>query len=93
MTTRRAQRSIRAHKGGITALAYSADGNWLATAGRDGLVKVWDMVRPRPPRVFGGHTGEVRALSFAPDGTALASAGADSAIRFWSTAFIVKRGS
>ena len=93
MTTRRLERSIRAHQGAAAALAFSGDGRWLATAGRDGRVRLWDMNRPRPPRTFGGQSGEVRALSFAPDGQTLASAGADGTVRLWSTAFMARSGS
>ena len=65
----------------------------LATAGRDGRVRLWDMTRPRPARTFVGHEGEVRALSFAPDGATLASAGAVGVVRLWSTAFMARSGS
>ena len=93
MTTRRLERSIQAHKGAATALAYSGDGRWLATAGQDGRVRLWDTTRPRQPRTLTGHTGEVRSLSFAPDGATLASAGTDGTVRLWSTAFMTRSGS
>jgi WD40 repeat protein len=63
---------IRAHNGAAFALAFSADGRWLATSGLDQTVVIWDARR----RTFvntlalGGNAADV---SFSPDGTTLAA--------------------
>ena len=36
-------RTIKAHLGTVTALAFSADGQWLASGGTDNLVKIWSV--------------------------------------------------
>ena len=66
--------------GKIRALAYSADGRTLASAGSDWMTHVWDVATNRHLAVFAGHEGEVQAAAFTRDGATLATAGADGTI-------------
>ena len=40
-TNWRVEKTVQAHNGGITSLAVNPDGTSIATAGEDGLVKIW----------------------------------------------------
>uniref|UniRef100_A0A453J811 Transducin/WD40 repeat-like superfamily protein n=1 Tax=Aegilops tauschii subsp. strangulata TaxID=200361 RepID=A0A453J811_AEGTS len=40
---------IRAHKGAIVAMKFSSDGQYLATGGEDGVVRVWRVVEGERP--------------------------------------------
>uniref|UniRef100_A0ACD5TTM9 Uncharacterized protein n=1 Tax=Avena sativa TaxID=4498 RepID=A0ACD5TTM9_AVESA len=40
---------IKAHKGAIVAMRFSADGQYLATGGEDGVVRVWRVVEGQRP--------------------------------------------
>ncbi|MER3559507.1 MAG: serine/threonine protein kinase, partial [Armatimonadota bacterium] len=62
-----------AHNEEILALAFSPDGQQLATASFDGTVKLWQMPAGTLVRTFGGHTGTANAVAFSPDGTQLAT--------------------
>ena len=74
---------LAGHTRHIRALAYSPDGNYLATAGEDLVVRVWDLKTGQEGRLFRGHTTTVNALAFSADGTTLVSGGADGSVRLW----------
>ena len=59
--------SVSAHEGGVSALAASPDGAWLATAGFDGGLVLWDSASGEDERTFTSAAGAVTALSFTPD--------------------------
>ena len=45
--------------GGVYSLAYSADGNTVATGGGDKIVRLWDVGQGRERAVMQGHTARV----------------------------------
>jgi eukaryotic-like serine/threonine-protein kinase len=78
--------TLRGHDGPVRSVAYSPDGRLLATAGADGLVKLWDAATGQQQRRLAGHDGWATAVAFAPDGRTLATGGADGTARLWETA-------
>jgi WD40 repeat protein len=74
------------HGNEINAVAFSPDGERLATASKDRTVKIWDLGNGHEILTYTGHTDFVIALAFSPDGKQIASAGADKAIRIWDAA-------
>ena len=78
---------LKGHTGNLLALAFSADGKWLASGGDDNQVRVWDAgtgkLRGRPWR----HNHPVRALAWAPDGRQLAAGtwggGYEAEVKLW----------
>lgn len=71
------------HPGGATALAFSADGARLYSAGYDGIVRVWELASARQVGLLTGSEGTIWSLDVSPDGDRLASAGEDKIIRIW----------
>jgi len=61
------------HSAEIFSVAYSPDGQWVASAGNDHTVRVWQARGRQDVAVMHGHTGRVTDLAFAPDGRRLAS--------------------
>ena len=72
----------------ITALAFSPDGNTLATAAGfvESDIRLWEVATGRQIGRLEGHTSWVSSLVFWPDGSKLASSSADQTIRTWDVA-------
>jgi eukaryotic-like serine/threonine-protein kinase len=81
---RRDESSVRSDTPQTTDLAISPDGQRLAIAYEDGLVRLLSS-SGTPLKALGGHTGAVRALAFTPDGRRLVSASDDGTARVWDT--------
>jgi WD40 repeat protein len=67
----------------LAAVAWSPDGNTIATGGGRQTVQIWQAASGQVLRVLRGHTGAVLSLSFAPDGRCLASGGRDGRVLLW----------
>ncbi len=74
------------HQTAVWAVDISADGKTVATAGYDGVVKLWDLPGRQHRADFKKQTGWVRSLSFSPDGSRLATAGEDGTVVLWDVA-------
>ncbi len=74
------------HAGVVRAVQYSPDGNLLATAGDDGVVRVWTNATWQLRHALTKHTGPVQALAFSPDGAWLATGGSDGQAIVWQVA-------
>lgn len=82
------------HNGEINAMAFSPDGQKLATASNDETVKIWDLSNGHEILTYAGHrsglTGperkKVRCLAWSSDGTFIVSAGMEKNIKIWDAA-------
>jgi WD40 repeat protein len=71
------------HSGWVQTLVVAPDGAWVASAGADGTVRLWDPHTGQACHILIGHSGTVNALAAAPDGAWLASVGNDGEVRIW----------
>lgn len=76
-------RSWAAHRDTIFAMALSADGSSLATAGGDALVRLWEVAGGRETARLEAHATQVLCLSFNPDATQLVTGGTDRQLKVW----------
>jgi WD40 repeat protein len=74
---------LRGHTGAVRTIAYSPDGNLLASGGQDSSIRFWDVHEQKQVGIIQNLEGMVNSVAFSPDGKWLASGGADSAVRIW----------
>jgi WD40 repeat protein len=67
----------------VNSIAFSPDGNTLASGSSDNTIKFWDVRSETLKTTRNGHSGLVWCVAFSPDGTLLASGGNDRTIKLW----------
>jgi WD40 repeat protein len=73
--------------GRVETVAFASGTARLATAGDDGVIRIWDYSGTAWRRVatISGHLGPVTALAYVPGGRMLVSGGDDRTVRLWRT--------
>ncbi|HUM71603.1 MAG TPA: WD40 repeat domain-containing protein, partial [Chloroflexota bacterium] len=74
--------TLTAHQGAVHDVAFSLNGQWMATAGEDGIVRLWDTQNTLLYE-WRGHANAVFAISFTPDDQWVTSTGRDATMQFW----------
>ncbi|KAL3067768.1 hypothetical protein OYC64_022168 [Pagothenia borchgrevinki] len=78
--------TLHAHKNTVMEVKWNLNGNWLLTASRDHLCKLFDIRNLKEElQVFRGHKKEATAVAWHPVHEGLfASGGSDGSLLFWN---------
>jgi WD40 repeat protein len=68
----------------ISGLAFSPDGQMLASTGGDLKVRLWNVATGREVACLKGHTDSIWTVAFAPDGKTLATCSRDGTVKLWN---------
>ncbi len=79
--------SFLSHTSSVFSVAYSPDGHFLLSAGRDARFKVWD-IRNNYTMVedVAGHMYAINHIAFSPEGDMFATCSMDKSIKLWDSA-------
>lgn len=76
------QKSVVAHNGWVTEVAYNTDGTLIYSGGQDGTIKIWTSSGTIVDSLV-GHTSEITALVIDQNNLVLYSSSKDKSIKKW----------
>jgi WD40 repeat protein len=81
---------VKSLNAGDFHVTFSPDGDWMASAGYNTPIELWDVETWQVAQTFEGHTDRVFGIAFSPDSTRLASGSgmgpsdvSDFTVRLW----------
>lgn len=77
--------ALEGYNDAVLAIAFSPNGQFLASTSTDGSIRVWDVRTGICRSTMVGHTKQISSLRFSSDGSLLASTSRDKTIRLWNT--------
>jgi WD40 repeat protein len=77
------KQTLNGHEKGVLSLAFSQDGQTLASGGYDNIIRLWDMKTTAAPRTLPEESlNAIFSLAFSPGGRTLAS-GSYHEVKLW----------
>jgi WD40 repeat protein len=74
---------LRGHGDAVFPIAFSPDGQMLATGSADKTARLWEVATGEEIAVLRGHENDVGSVAFSPDGRMLATGSKDNTARLW----------
>jgi hypothetical protein len=77
-------RTLAGHSDIVRSVAFSPDGETIASGSQDNTIKLWNVETGIIIRTLTGHSDYVHCVTFTPDGETIASASRDKTIKLWN---------
>ena len=76
-------KTLTGHTRGVFSVAWSPDGNVLASGSVDNTIKLWNPVTNTLLRTLTGHSKCITSVAWSPAGDVLASGSGGPTIKLW----------
>ncbi|MCL1471423.1 WD40 repeat domain-containing protein [Argonema antarcticum] len=80
----RCVRTLEGHSGPVVSVAFSPNGQILASSSSDTTIKLWNPNTGKEFHTLKGHLKSVNSITISPDGQTLASGSTDATIKVWN---------
>ena len=82
-TRGRLEATLDGHTSHILSVAWSSDGEILASGSADNTLKLWDVTDGDETATLYGHTSSVMSVAWSPDGATIVSASDNNTLKLW----------
>ncbi|MEB3223276.1 MAG: WD40 repeat domain-containing protein [Candidatus Sericytochromatia bacterium] len=76
--------TLMGHEEGVVEVAYSPDGRRLASASKDGTIRIWDLASGQVLQVLRANEGPWSGVAFSPSGQLVAGSGEMGRVLIWN---------